>query len=100
MTWTVPAFEEISQLLAWWNAKVAEKGRPSKNVSDTETFSVSEAEKNAAAASSPLVRDNFLSLAQTWTRLARELEASKRFMDALGEEFPVEKPSPPRDQVA
>ena len=56
--------------------------------------------EHAAAGTSPLVRDNFLSLAQTWSRLARELEASKRFLDALGEEFPVEKPSPPRGQVA
>jgi hypothetical protein len=56
--------------------------------------------EHAAAASSPLVRDNFLGLAQSWNRLARELEASKRFLDALGEEFPVEKPSPPSDQVA
>ena len=56
--------------------------------------------EHAAAASSPLVRDNFLRLAQSWSRLARELEASKRFLDALGEEFPVEKPSPPRDEVA
>jgi hypothetical protein len=54
----------------------------------------------AAAASTPIVRDNFLSLAQTWTRLARELEASKRFLEALGEEFPAEKPSPPRGRVA
>ena len=56
--------------------------------------------EHAAAASSPLVRDNFLRLAGTWSRLARELEASKRFLDALGEEFPAEKPSPPRDRVA
>ena len=56
--------------------------------------------KHAAAASSPLVRDNLLGLAQRWSRLARELEAGKRYLDALGEEFPVEKPSPPRDQVA
>jgi len=56
--------------------------------------------EHAAAASSPLVRDNFLRLAQSWSRLARELEASKRFLDALGEEFPVEKPSPPCDEVA
>lgn len=46
----------------------------------------------AAAASNPLVRDNFLSLAQTWSRLARELEANKRFLDALGEETPMLKP--------
>ena len=56
--------------------------------------------EHAAAATSRLVRDNFLNLAQTWSRLARELEASKRFLDALGEEFPVEKPSPPRGRVA
>jgi hypothetical protein len=56
--------------------------------------------EHAAAATSPLVKDHFLSLAESWTRLARELEATKRFMDALGEEFPVEKPSPPRDEVA
>ena len=55
---------------------------------------------HAAAASSPLVKDNFLSLAQTWSRLARELEASKRFLEALGEDFPTEKPSAPRDRVA
>ena len=36
----------------------------------------------AAAASSPMVRDNFLSLAHTWSRLARELEASKRFLES------------------
>jgi hypothetical protein len=46
--------------------------------------------EHAAAASSPLVKDNFLSLAQTWSRL-RELEASKRFLDALGEEFVANK---------
>ena len=56
--------------------------------------------EHAAAASSPLVRDNFLRLAESWSRLARQLEASKRFLDALGEEFPVEKPSPPYDEVA
>ena len=31
-----------------------------------------------------IVRDHFLSLAQTWTQLARELEASQRFLKALG----------------
>jgi hypothetical protein len=54
----------------------------------------------AAAAASPMVRDNFLSLAQTWSRLARELEASKRFLDGLGEDTPVVKPFPPRGRVA
>jgi len=56
--------------------------------------------EHAAAASSPLVKDNFLRLAQSWSRLARELEASKRFLDALGEDFPIERPSPSRDEVA
>ena len=46
------------------------------------------------------VSEAFLRLAESWSRLARELEASKRFLDALGEEFPVEKPSPPYDEVA
>ena len=54
----------------------------------------------AAAASTPMVRDNFLRLAETWSCLARELEASKRFLEGLGEEFPVEKPSPPRQRSA
>ena len=56
--------------------------------------------KLAAAASTPMVRDNFLRLAETWSRLARELEASKRFLEGLGEECPVEKPSSPRRRSA
>ena len=47
-----------------------------------------------------MVRDNFLSLAESWSRLARELEASKRFLEGLGEEFPEEQPKPPPSQVA
>ncbi len=43
---------------------------------------------HVATAASPMVRDNFLSLAESWSRLARELEASKRFLEALGESFP------------
>jgi len=39
--------------------------------------------KQAAAASTSMVRDNFLSLAQSWMRLARELEASERLLAAL-----------------
>ena len=56
--------------------------------------------EHAAAATSPLAKDHFLSLAESWSRLARELEATKRFLDALGEEFPVDKPPPPSERVA
>ena len=56
--------------------------------------------QHAATAASPMVRDNFLSLAESWSRLARELEASKRFLEALGEEFPAEQPGPPPTKVA
>jgi hypothetical protein len=56
--------------------------------------------EHAAAATSPLAKDHFLSLAESWNRLARELEATKRFLDALGEEFPVDKPPPPSERVA
>jgi len=48
--------------------------------------------KHAAAASTSIVRDNFLSVAQSWTRLARELEASERLLAAL-EEVPRETTS-------
>lgn len=41
--------------------------------------------RQADAASSSLVRDNFLSLAQSWMRLARELEASERLLASLEE---------------
>lgn len=47
--------------------------------------------KQAAAAASPVVRENFLKLAQSWMRLARELEATERLLAAL-EEVPIETP--------
>jgi len=45
--------------------------------------------KHAVVASNSMVRDNFLSLADSWIRLARELEANQRLLAAL-EEAPQE----------
>jgi hypothetical protein len=50
--------------------------------------------EHAAAASTPMVRDNFLSLAQSWMRLARELDASERLLTALEETSLERTPSP------
>jgi hypothetical protein len=38
----------------------------------------------AQAATMPEARQHFLNLAQSWNRLASELEAAQRFLDAMG----------------
>lgn len=48
--------------------------------------------KHAAVASNTMVRDNFLTLAQSWMRLARELDASERLLAGLKKLPPEEAP--------
>ena len=39
----------------------------------------------ARHAASPVVRDNFTSLEQSWLRLAAEVESGQRLLDLIGE---------------
>ena len=53
----------------------------------------------AASASTPLVRENFLALAETWSRLARDLETSKALLESWGDAGPMVRSSE-RQRVA
>jgi hypothetical protein len=43
----------------------------------------------AASAPSPIARDSFLMLAETWSRLANELEVTKRLVETWGADSTV-----------